>query len=177
MISFRSDYGESKSVQNGGASMTTTMTMTTTTTTTGSRRIGRSRVLASMAMLFGAIFTILLLPAYGQQDVDPTWYDPWAPAAAVVNPAQPPAVAHLAQSPLPALQYRQADKSATSAANSGQLRVKGTQQGQSRHHAGHNADGNPAADNGGGRSSSRGFETRAEKRDATPDPRNGVASR
>ena len=145
MISYRSDYGESKLVQNGGASMTTTMTMTKTTTT-GSAS-GRCRALASAAMLFGAIFTIFLLPAYGQQDVDPTWYDPWAPAAAVVNPVQPPAVAHLAESPLPTLQYQQADRSVTLAADSGKLRVKGTQQGQSRHHAGHNADGNPAADN------------------------------
>jgi len=146
MISFRSDYGESKSVQNGGASMTTTMTMTTTTTTTGSKGIGRSRVLASMAMLFGAIFTILLLPAYGQQEVDPTWYDPWAaPNVAVVPPAQPPAVAHLAQSPLPTLQYQQADRSMTPAADVGKLRVKDTQ-GQSRHNAGHNDDGTPAAD-------------------------------
>ncbi len=147
MISFRSDYGESKSVQNGGASMTTTMTMTTTTTTTGSKGIGRSRVLASMAMLFGAIFTILLLPAYGQQEVDPTWYDPWvAPNAPVVPPAQPPAVIHRSQSPLPTLQYQQADRSVTSAADSGKLRVKGTQQGQSRHNAGHKGDGTPAAD-------------------------------
>jgi hypothetical protein len=168
MISFGSDYGESKSVQNRGASMTTTMTMTTTTTTTGSRRIGRSRLLASTAMLFGAIFTILLLPAYGQQDVDPTWYDPWAPAAAVVNPAQPPAVAHLAQSPLPALQYRQADRSATSAADSGKLRVKGTHQGQSRHHAGHNADGNPAADNGVGAARLAGSKQGLRKE--TPHP-------
>ncbi len=124
--------------------MTTTMTKTMTT---GSAS-GRRRVLASAAMLLGAIFTILLLPAYGQQDVDPTWYDPWAaPNAAVVHPAQPPAVARLAQSPLPTLQYQQADRSVKSAADSGKLRVKGTQQGQSRHHAGHNADGNPAADN------------------------------
>ena len=143
MISFRSDYDESKSVQNGGASMTTTTT--TMTTTTGSRRIGRSRVLASMAMLLGAIFTILLLPAYGQQDVDPTWYDPWAPAAAVVNTAQPPAVAHLAQSPLPTRQYLQADRSMTPTADAGKLRVKDSQ-GQSRHNAGHNDDGTPAAD-------------------------------
>ena len=76
--------------------MTTTMTMTNDETI-GSEGIGRSRVLASMAMLFGAIFTILLLPAYGQQEVDPTWYDPWAaPNAAVVHPAQPPAAIHLA---------------------------------------------------------------------------------
>ena len=46
------------------------------------------RALASMAMLSGAIFTLLLVPAYGQQDVNPDWYDP-APSAAVAHPAQP----------------------------------------------------------------------------------------
>ena len=64
-------------------------------TTSESRSSGRSRVPAFIAMLAGAIFTILLLPAYGQQEVDPTWYDPWAaPTAAAVHPAQPPAVVH-----------------------------------------------------------------------------------
>ena len=29
-----------------------------------------------MAMLF-AIVTLLMIPAYGQQEVDPGWYDPW----------------------------------------------------------------------------------------------------
>ena len=187
MISFRSDYGESKAVQNGGASMTTTMTMTTTTTTTGSKGIGRSRVLASMAMLFGAIFTILLLPAYGQQEVDPTWYDPWAaPTAAVVPPAQPAAEIHLSQSPVSTPQYQQTDRSVSPAADAGKFRVKDTQLDQSRHNAAHKSGGTPSADSRlPGAARLAGFETRgtetwaaekrvAETRDAASVPRDGV---
>src|SRR5260370_36388437 len=60
--------------------------------------ISRSRVPVFIDMLFGAIFTILLLPAYGQQEVDPTWYDPWAgPTTAVVHPAQTPAGGYSSQ--------------------------------------------------------------------------------
>src|ERR1035441_6094314 len=46
------------------------------------------KALTSSAILLGAIFTILLLPAYGQQEIDPTWYDP-SPVAAVAHSAQP----------------------------------------------------------------------------------------
>ncbi len=57
------------------------------------RDIVPCRVLASTAVLFGAMVTILLVPAYGQQEVDPTWYDPWAaPNTMVVHSSQPPAV-------------------------------------------------------------------------------------
>src|SRR5260370_37951783 len=88
MISSRSNYRESKSIHHGGDSMN------------GSRGINRCRVPAFMAMLFGSIFTILLLPAYGQQEVDPTWYDPWAaPTTAGGHPSQPPAVAPPSQPP------------------------------------------------------------------------------
>lgn len=60
----------------------------------GSIGIGRCEGLASLAILLGALFTILLLPAYAQQDVAPSWYDPWAAAnTAVAHPAQAPAVA------------------------------------------------------------------------------------
>jgi hypothetical protein len=52
----------------------------------GSRNIRPRRFLVLIAMLFG----VLLLPAYGQQEVDPTWYNPWA--------APTPAVAHSSQS-------------------------------------------------------------------------------
>jgi len=177
MISFRSDYGESKSVQNGGASMTTTMTMTTTTTTTGSKGIGRSRVLASMAMLFGAIFTILLLPAYGQQEVDPTWYDPWAaPNVAVVPPAQPPAVAHRSQSPVATHWYQQTDRSVSPAADAGKSGVKDTQLDQSRHNSARKSGGTPSADSRlPGAARLAGFETRpAERQAAASLPRDGV---
>jgi hypothetical protein len=56
----------------------------------GSRSIRPCRVPTFIAMLCGAIFTILLLPAFGQQEVDPTWYDPWAaPNTVVVHSSQP----------------------------------------------------------------------------------------
>jgi len=55
------------------------------------------RMLAIMAVLFGAIVTTVPR-AYAQQDVDPTWYDPWAPPApAVVHTAQPQAASHKQQ--------------------------------------------------------------------------------
>jgi hypothetical protein len=48
--------------------------------------------LALIAMSFAMMFGTFLLPAYGQQEVDPTWYNPWAPpAAAAAQTAQPPA--------------------------------------------------------------------------------------
>ena len=62
------------------------------------------RALASMAMLSGAMFTLLLVPAYGQQDVNPDWYDP-APSAAVAHPVQPAAVA--SQAPVTVQQLQQ----------------------------------------------------------------------
>jgi hypothetical protein len=48
--------------------------------------------LALNAVLWGAPATLMLLvpAAYGQQEVDPTWYDPWAaPHKVVTQPAQP----------------------------------------------------------------------------------------
>jgi hypothetical protein len=181
MISSHSDYGETKSAQNGGDSMTTTMT------TTGSKGIGRPRVLASMAMLFGAIFTIFLLPAYGQQEVDPTWYDPWAaaPIAAVVHPAQPPAAVHLSQSPVSTHRYQQTVRSVSSpTADAGKFRVKDAQLDQSRHNAAHKSGGTPSADSRlPGAVRFAGFETRAsetrgaETRDAASVARDGAALR
>jgi hypothetical protein len=47
---------------------------------TGSRG---SRILVMMAML-GAMVMASPRPVRAQQDVDPTWYDPWAPATPVV---------------------------------------------------------------------------------------------
>jgi len=99
-------------------------------------------------MLFGAIFTILLVPAYGQQEVDPTWYDPWAaPNAAVVQPSQPPAVVHSSQPPVATHRYQQTVRSASPAPGAGNLRGKDTQLDQSRHSAAHKKDGGtPSAD-------------------------------
>jgi|GEM_PF-3194258 len=45
-------------------------------------------IVTLIASLFGAMCTVWLLPAYGQQEVDPTWHDPWA--AASKAPAHPP---------------------------------------------------------------------------------------
>jgi hypothetical protein len=43
----------------------------------------RSNVLILMAM-FGVMVVMSPRAARAQQDVDPTWYDPWAPATPVV---------------------------------------------------------------------------------------------
>jgi hypothetical protein len=60
----------------------------------GSRDMGPCRVMALIALLLGAMVTTLL-PAYGQQEVDPTWYDPWpAPNTAVVHFSQPREAIH-----------------------------------------------------------------------------------
>ncbi len=53
-----------------------------------SRGMRPCKVMALIALLFGAMIT-LLLPAYGQQEVNPTWYDPWAaPNTRVVHSSQ-----------------------------------------------------------------------------------------
>ena len=59
-----------------------------------SREISPYRFLAMIAVLFGA----MVLPAFGQQEVDPTWFDPWAPPSpAVVQSAKPAAAVHRQQ--------------------------------------------------------------------------------
>ena len=61
----------------------------------GSKGIRPSRVLALIATLFGAMVTTLMLPAYGQQEVDPTWYNPWAATnTAVVHSSKPQVAIH-----------------------------------------------------------------------------------
>jgi len=53
------------------------------------RRITLNALLEVMVLL------ALLVPAYSQQEVDPTWYDPWAtPNPAVVKKPQPPPADH-----------------------------------------------------------------------------------
>ena len=96
------------------------------------------RALASMAMLSGAMFTLLLVPAYAQQDVNPDWYDP-APSAAIAHPVQPAAVA--SQAPVTGQQLQQAAKSLSPAANTGKAHLKNARLGQS-----------PAHTNGGAKS-------------------------
>lgn len=57
-----------------------------------------SRLVAMKAALFAVMaLPILLAPVFGQQEVDPTWYNPWPDAAktatkpAQTNPADPKA--------------------------------------------------------------------------------------
>jgi len=92
----------------------------------GSNGIGRCKALASLAILMGAFFTILLLPAYAQQDVAPSWYDPWAaPKVSVAHPAQAPAVVHSAP-PLATYRLQTAEKVSAPAPHTAKLRVKET---------------------------------------------------
>jgi|SRR5882762_4279249 len=41
--------------------------------------------------LLGAMTVLMLLvPSYAQQEIDPSWYDPWAkPSPALAHPSQP----------------------------------------------------------------------------------------
>ena len=168
MISSRSDHSELKSVQNGGDSMTPN-------TSNESKGSGRSRVPSFIAMLSGAIFTILLLPAYGQQEVDPTWYDPWAaPNTAVVHPSQPPAVVHSSQSPVATDRHQQTVRSVSSTPDARKFRGKDPQVDQSRRNAARKTGGTPSADSRlPGAACLAGFETW----DAASVPHGGVASR
>lgn len=52
------------------------------------------RILAISATLFGVMVTTWLLPAYGQQEVDPTWYNPWPEPRVVVHSSQPRGAIH-----------------------------------------------------------------------------------
>jgi len=163
------NYRESKSVQNRGDSMTTSGSKTNR-----SIGIGRCRVLASMAMLLGAIFTILLLPAYGQQEVDPTWYDPWAaPNTAVVPPSQPPAAVHSSQPPAATHRYHPSVRSVSPAPDAGKFRAQDKQLDQNRHNAARKNAGTPSA---GSRLPGAAWLAGFETWDAASVP-HGVASR
>jgi hypothetical protein len=100
----------------------------------GSNGIG-CKGLASLAILLGAIFTLLLLPAYAQQDVAPSWYDPWAsPKVSVAHPAQAPAVVQSAP-PLASHRLQTAGKVPAPAAQAAKLRVKETRLNPNVHNA------------------------------------------
>lgn len=50
------------------------------------------KTLALIAMSFAMMFGSFLLPAYGQQEVSPDWFDPWAAQSAqVAQASQAPA--------------------------------------------------------------------------------------
>jgi hypothetical protein len=93
----------------------------------GSKGINAYRVLAYIAMLSGAMFTTLLLPAYGQQEVDPTWYDPAPNTVANAVPSTGPnaVVVHSSQPAVAFHRHQVAVKSVSSAEGSGKSR--GTQ--------------------------------------------------
>ena len=50
------------------------------------------RYLAMMAVLFGAMITTTV-PAFAQQDVDPTWFNPWS-STTTAESAKPKAAIH-----------------------------------------------------------------------------------
>ena len=48
-----------------------------------------SRMIAPKSLLLAVFaFPGLLMPAFAQQEVDPTWYDPWAAAPKTAHPLQ-----------------------------------------------------------------------------------------
>ena len=48
-------------------------------------RMQSFKKLAWLTVLSGAMVATLSLSAFAQQEVDPTWFDPWAPTAATVQ--------------------------------------------------------------------------------------------
>jgi len=48
-----------------------------------------SRMIAPQTLLWAVLaLPSLLMPAFAQQEVDPTWYDPWAAAPKASHPLQ-----------------------------------------------------------------------------------------
>jgi hypothetical protein len=119
---------------------------TTLVSTIRSKAILRSRILASSAILLGAIFTVLLVPAYGQQEVDPTWYDPM-PNTATTQPPQVATVAHSSQTVVTVHAQKAATESGSATANAAKSHAKDKQLNQSRHDADRKSSGTPAARN------------------------------
>jgi hypothetical protein len=84
-----------------------------------SRDFKPRKVLAWIALLFGVMVTTLL-PAYGQQEVNPTWFDPWPGPSAAVAHSSP-------RSPQPRAAIRRHQrtvKSVSAAPGAGKLRAK-----------------------------------------------------
>lgn len=111
-----------------------------------SKAILSSRILASIAILFGAMFTILLAPVYGQQEVDPTWYDP-TPDTAITQPAQAAAVVHSSQPAVTVHRKEATPQSASVAPNAAKAHAKGKQFNQHGRDAARKSVGTPAARN------------------------------
>jgi hypothetical protein len=136
MIS-RSVNRRSKSVQNGGDSMKQ------------SENDNRSRNLnlMSAAILFGAMFTMLLVPAYGQQEVDPTWYDPSPAQVTSAHQSQAVAADQSAQLIVADRGYERTAVSASSAANSAKSSPKRAHLNQRQRNAATKNAETPAAEN------------------------------
>jgi hypothetical protein len=96
----------------------------------GSKAISPRRVLTFIAMLSAAMVTTLLVPAHAQQEVDPTWYDPYAVPntvaqvvpAAVTNTV----VAHSSQPAVAFHRHRAAVTTVSSAEGTEKVRGKET---------------------------------------------------
>jgi hypothetical protein len=72
---------QTKSIKHGGDSMNS------------SKNIRSCKRLAGIAALSGALIMTCSLAAFGQQEVDPTWYNPWpGPNTAVAQSAPQAAV-------------------------------------------------------------------------------------
>ena len=80
-------------------------------------------VLAYIAMLFVAMVTTLLLPAYGQE-IAPDWYDPYAVPNAAPVAIPSPAAVHSAPSPMSFHQYQPAGTPVLSAQAAEKLHAK-----------------------------------------------------
>jgi hypothetical protein len=79
---FHSSAWESRSIDDGGEFMNS------------QNNLGSCKRFAWIAVLTGVMVTTFSLPAFGQQEVDPTWYDPWVPKTVEVHAVQPAAVQH-----------------------------------------------------------------------------------
>jgi hypothetical protein len=55
---------------------------------TGLKNVKSYKRLAWIAVLSGAMVSTFSLSAFAQQDVDPTWFDPWAPNTSATHSAQ-----------------------------------------------------------------------------------------
>ncbi len=93
-----------------------------------SKSVNSRRVLAFMAVVLGAMLTTMLLPAYAQQEIDPTWYDPYAVHDVVAKAAPSTTPAAMAvHSPQPAVVFHRhpaAVKTVSSAQGAGRLHEK-----------------------------------------------------
>ncbi|HSZ60206.1 MAG TPA: hypothetical protein VK828_00300 [Terriglobales bacterium] len=90
--------------------------------------------------------TILLAPAYGQQEVDPTWYDP-TPNTAITQAAQSAGAAHSSQSAVTVHAQTAAAKSPSTTQNAAKSHAKDKQFNQNRNDAARKSVGTPAARN------------------------------